>query len=779
MLIKRTSQGGLALVVLAFLFLMLLDRLFPIPLPENNRETFAQVVVDRHGRPLRAFADHQGVWRYPTDVTQVSETYITALIGYEDRWFYYHPGINPIAILRATYQNIVCQCVISGGSTLSMQVARRFDPHSKSLSGKIKQALRALQLEWHYSKDEILNLYMNYAPMGGVIEGVEAASRAYLDKSAKDLSLAESALLAVLPQAPSRLRPDRHPERAQQARNKVLARLKKYQYISETEYQQALLEPLFAYRPQTPLLAPLLSRRLSHQFPDSSLIHSTLDWDMQYDIQDFILNEIQRFPDSHSAAVLVVENASHEVLAYLGSADFHNPQRLGHVDMVQAKRSPGSTLKPFIYGEALEAGVIHSASLLRDIPRRNKAYQPNNFSSSFSGPVTPHTALKQSLNLPAVQVLEVITPEKFYSRLANVGASYDLPHQAEPNLSLALGGGGSSLWKLAKLYSALANEGQVYPLKTHLMTDDQAESRWLHSAETAWVMGQLLRNPDPKQLKSTLINHKNAHVLAWKTGTSYGYRDAWAIGFAPKYTFAVWLGRPDGTPSPGHFGAISALPILFKLQQRLDPTPYWPEQPEAVSKKTICWPLGRLSSETPSDHCHFVHQAWVIRGQVPPTLKDLDQESISQNPMSIQVDGSNRMISSGCSVTEKSIRQIKVATWPAALEPWLPQRFHIRSLLPALNPECEQPAFLTEDLLISGIEDQQKILPLDNQVPSVQLNAQGGFGERYWYLNGRYVGVTQGRETIRIAIKTLGAQQITLIDEQSNTASLTFYLIER
>ncbi|MCF5020904.1 penicillin-binding protein 1C, partial [Pseudomonas lactis] len=473
-------------MALVILLLWGADRIWPLPLPQDD---LARVVLAEDGTPLWRFADANGVWRYPVHTSEVSPYYLDALLTYEDRWFYQHPGVNPLALVRATWQNLSGARVVSGGSTLSMQVARLLDPHSRTLHGKLRQLWRTAQLEWHLSKDEILNLYLNRAPFGGTLQGVAAASWAYLGKSPSQLTHAEAALLAVLPQAPSRLRPDRHPQRAQEARDKVLRRLAEFQVWPQSAVDEALEEPLLLAPRLEPSLAPLLARRLNR--PDSPpLIRTTLDATLQRRLEDLLLGWRARLPEHTSAAILVVEEESMAVRAYLGSVDINDTKRFGHVDMISALRSPGSTLKPFLYGMALDDGLIHSESLLQDVPRRYGDYRPGNFSMGFTGAVPASTALSSSLNLPAVQLLEAYGPKRFAAQMRIGGMPLALPALAEPNLALILGGAGSRLEDLVSGYSALARDGKSATLR--LQPDDTLRERPLLSPGAAWIVRRIL-----------------------------------------------------------------------------------------------------------------------------------------------------------------------------------------------------------------------------------------------------------------------------------------------
>ncbi|EPN37834.1 penicillin-binding protein 1C, partial [Pseudomonas syringae pv. actinidiae ICMP 18883] len=531
--LKWLAGGVLLLIAL----LWLADRLWPLPLPKDD---LARVVLAEDGTPLWRFADANGVWRYPVTNQQVSPYYLEALLTYEDRWFYSHPGVNPLALVRASWQNLSGARVVSGGSTLSMQVARLLDPHSRTLPGKFRQLWRTLQLEWHLSKDEILSLYLNRAPFGGTLQGVAAASWAYLGKSPQNLTRAEAALLAVLPQAPSRLRPDRHPQRAQLARDKVLRRLAEFQVWPQGSVDEALEEPLWLAPRQEPSLAPLLARRLNR--PNSPpLIRTTLDAPLQRRMEDLLMGWRARLPERTSAAILVVEAETMAVRAYVGSVDIGDAKRFGHVDMVTALRSPGSTLKPFLYGMAMDAGLIHSESLMQDVPRRYGDYRPGNFSTGFGGPVAASSALSMSLNLPAVQLLEVYGPKRFAAELRNGGVPLTLPPLAEPNLALILGGAGSRLEDLVAGYSAFARSGRSADVR--LQPQDRLRERRMMSPGAAWIIRRILSGQSRPDIdpRAELVQRPQ---LAWKTGTSYGFRDAWAIGVGPRFLVGVWIGRP-------------------------------------------------------------------------------------------------------------------------------------------------------------------------------------------------------------------------------------------
>lgn len=772
----RLLRWTVAGVLLVIALLWLADRIWPLPLPQDD---LARVVLAEDGTPLWRFADANGVWRYPVQTSEVSPYYLDALLTYEDRWFYRHPGVNPLALARATWQNLTGARVVSGGSTLSMQVARLLDPHSRTFLGKLRQLWRTAQLEWHLSKEQILNLYLNRAPFGGTLQGVAAASWAYLGKPPAQLTHAEAALLAVLPQAPSRLRPDRHPQRAQHARDKVLRRLAEFQVWPQAAVDEALEEPLLLAPRLEPSLAPLLARRLNR--PDSPpLIRTTVDATLQRRLEDLLLGWRARLPEHTSAAILVVEEETMAVRAYLGSVDINDSKRYGHVDMISALRSPGSTLKPFLYGMALDDGLIHSESLLQDVPRRYGDYRPGNFSMGFTGAVPASTALSSSLNLPAVQLLEAYGPKRFAAQMRIGGMPLALPALAEPNLALILGGAGSRLEDLVSGYSAFARDGKSATLR--LQPDDVLRERPLLSPGAAWIVRRILSGqarPD-RDPRAELVQRP---TLAWKTGTSYGFRDAWAIGVGPRYLIGVWIGRPDGTPVPGQFGLASAAPLMLQVHdvltnrdsQRGISAPVKPV-PANVGVAAICWPLGQPMNRS-DPNCRRQRFAWTLDNTTPPTLQALDQPLSVGLMESIWVNAKGLRVDAHCPGAEPK----HIALWPAPLEPWLPRVERREARIPAADPQCPPPALAASSpLSIVGVRegDQLRLPAASQQALRLKLSALGGSGRRWWFLNGAPLGDSANQDFINASFERLGRYQLSVLDEAGQTARLEFSVVD-
>lgn len=751
------------------------DNLFPLPV--ENRP-FATVVTAADGTPLRTFADRNGIWRYPTTLDQVSPLYLQALLGYEDRWFRYHPGVNPVATARAVWQNLRAGRVISGGSTLTMQVARLIDPHQRNIRGKLKQVFRALQLERHWGKDRILTYYLNQAPFGGTLEGVQAAAYTYLGKSAKELSHAEAALLAVLPQAPSRLRPDRAPEKSQRARDKVLARMQTLGIWLADTVQDALQETVFAERYTNAMACPLLARRVRASAPGREVLQTFIDAQLQYYLEQLAQQYAFRLPPTNSIAILVADNFSLGVKAYVGSADFENKARFGHVDMVRSLRSPGSTLKPFLYGLCLDTGLIHSQSLLTDAPRLNGPYRPGNFTDGFSGPVSATTALQRSLNVPAVQLMEAYGPQALADRLRNAGMKIQFPSGSRANLSMILGGVGTRLESLVSGYTALARSGQAGKLR--YLKDDPIEERYLLSPGAAWILRDMLRHPFPGQARLNLLQNRPSY--AWKTGTSYGFRDAWALAVGNAYTVGVWIGRPDGTPSPGQYGAATAAPLLLQVLELLDAPADQNPRPPTVTDATICWPTGwtQQHSDQQGLPCHQQKTAWLLDRQAPPTLADphtpMDGpvRTIMVNPQT------HRRVDQTC--TPERSRPQKLALWPKSLEPWLPPQWRRAHLIPPPDDNCpHMPALTGTDIKISGLKPNTLLTTAAdrNDLPTIQLETIGGIGRQYWYLNGQPVADTSNGQAVPYAIRQYGRYQLAVVDEAGNTDRLDFEVLKQ
>lgn len=551
----------------------------------------AAEVRDRNGDLLRVYTVADGRWRLRATVADVDPLYLSLLTTYEDRRFHHHDGVDPRAIVRAAWQSLRAGRIVSGGSTLTMQVARLLEnTGTGAWQGKLRQVRLALALERRLDKDDILNLYLVLAPMGGNLEGIRAATLSYFGKEPRRLTPAEAALLVALPQSPEVRRPDRAPLVAAAARDRVLDRAVQFGALDPAEAAAARTDTAPRARHPFPALAPHLTDQARAVAPDTPVLSLTLDAARQRGFEDLAARAMRPLSDRLSIAILAADYRSGDIIAAVGSAGL-GAEGQGFVDMTRALRSPGSTLKPLIYGLAFDQGLAHPETLIDDRPISFDGYAPQNFDGEFRGEIPVAEALRLSLNLPAVQLTEAIGPQNLMAALRRAGTAPQVPG-GKPGLAVALGGLGMTLTDLVQLYAGIANGGMARPL--HWQAEQRPAARILSRA-SAWQVGHVLSGMAPPP-------GAPAHRIAYKTGTSYGHRDAWAIGFDGAHVIGVWLGRPDGTPVPGVFGGDLAAPILFeafgRLKPVLDPLPPPPPETLLIGASQLPEPLRRFRSRS-------------------------------------------------------------------------------------------------------------------------------------------------------------------------------------
>jgi penicillin-binding protein 1C len=539
-----------------------LQQLGPIDLTSARQGS--TIVVDREGRLLRAFTLPDGRWRLPVDLGEVDPRYIAMLLAYEDARFYDHRGVDWRALARAGLQLAARRRIVSGGSTMTMQVARLIEPREeRSLSAKLRQIARAWQIERQVSKTGVLNRYLALAPFGGNVEGVRAASLAYFGKEPRRMTVGEAALLVALPQSPEARRPDRYADAAKKARDRVLDRAVERGVIKAEEAAAAKREIVPTERKPFPMLAPHAAEEAVAADPQAHILKLSIDARLQAKLEDLARQSVESLGPKLSAAIVAIDNATGEIRARVGAADYLSADREGAIDMSQAPRSPGSALKPFIYALAFESGIAHPETVLFDRPARYGAYTPENFDLGFQGTVTARRALQMSLNLPAIELLADVGPANFLARLHGAGATIALPKDAPPGLAIGLGGLGITLTDLARLYVGFARGGEAPALVERLGAAPSAIGpRRVTDPVAAYYIEDILRGAPPP------ANSLSGRI-AFKTGTSYGYRDALAVGFDRGTTIAVWVGRPDNAPVSGLVGRQVAAPILFDAFARL------------------------------------------------------------------------------------------------------------------------------------------------------------------------------------------------------------------
>jgi len=588
---RRVVTGiAISIIAIAGLFVAWAVSLGPLPLAQTRQ--VSTTIVDRNGRLLRAYAMADGRWRLPVDArVDVDPRYLKLLLAYEDRRFRAHAGVDPLALGRAALQLVTRGHIVSGGSTLTMQLARLLEPRrARSVQAKLRQMVRALEIERQLTKDRILDLYLTMAPYGGNLEGIRAASIAYFGKEPKRLTLAEAALLVALPQSPETRRLDRYRDAARAARDRVLDRMVEEGLVPNEDAVQAKAAPVPRLRKPMPVLAPHSADQAIATVKDAEVIRLTLDAGLQKVLEALARDRAIALGPNISVGIVAVDNASGEVLARVGSPDYFDDRRAGQVDMTRAVRSPGSTLKPFIYGLAFEDGFVHPESLIDDRPIRFGSYAPENFDMTFQGTLPVRKALQLSLNVPAIALLDRVGASRLSSRLKQAGVGLVLPKDEAPGLAMGLGGVGVTLQDLVQLYCGLARLGDTRPLR-EIAAEAPHDSLRLMEEVAAWQVGNVLMGTPPPE-------NAPHNRIAFKTGTSYGYRDAWSVGFDGRLTIGVWVGRPDGAPVPGLAGRTAAAPILFDAFARTGklpvPLPKPPKGALVASNARLPLPLRRF-----------------------------------------------------------------------------------------------------------------------------------------------------------------------------------------
>lgn len=527
------------------------------PLDLSQLDDGSTIAVDREGRLLRAFTTDDGRWRLPVSHADVDPRFLAMLQVYEDRRFASHNGVDGRALTRAAFQFVTHGRVISGGSTLTMQAARLLEPRDqRTPAAKLRQMARALELEQRFTKNQILDIYLALAPYGGNVEGLRAASLAYFGKEPRRLTTAEQALLVALPQSPEARRPDRNANAARAARNRVLDRAARFGLISQAEADAAKAEPAPTQRKPFPAIAAHATEAAQKTASNKRVLRFSYDQKLQVALEQLAQESAERLGAKVTASIIAIDNRTGEIRARVGSANYFSSERAGAIDMTHALRSPGSALKPFIYTLAFENGAAHPETMMEDRASRFGVYAPENFDLTFQGQVSVRTALQQSLNIPAVTLLSEIGPPRLLARLRNAGANPVMPEGA-PGLAIGLGGLGVSLVDLARLYSAIARGGEAPELVERLdMPRPASREQRVCEPVACWYVADILRGAPPP------LNAPSGRI-AYKTGTSYGFRDAVAVGFDAYWTIAVWFGRADNGAVPGLLARQAAAPVLF------------------------------------------------------------------------------------------------------------------------------------------------------------------------------------------------------------------------
>ncbi len=709
---------------------------------------FSTLVTDREGRPLKLVPADDGRYRLFAELDDIAPVAQEATLLYEDRGFYRHPGVDPLALARAAWTTYVRRTRVVGGSTITMQLARlRFDMDTRSVFGKLVQSARALQLERHYGKAEILEAYLNLAPYGGSIEGIGTASRIYFDKPASALSLGEALALAVIPQNPTDRFPARAGGRAEllAARERLLAA-----WVSGTSdadsgmIARARLEPAFRSPARLPSHAPHFVR--DHvRYDQRSLVRTTLDLDLQGLVEARIAEHVERRRRDgiENAAAMLVDTRQMEVLALVGSAGFFDAGIAGQVNGVRAPRSPGSTLKPLLFALALDAGLIHPMTLLEDAPRRYAAYTPENFDRGFLGPVFARDALVYSRNVPAVGLLADFGVDRFRDWLQGAGVT-DLRPAADYGLALALGGSEITMEELTRLYATLAGGG-IWRDFAVVPDSAPSPSQRLLSEEASFLVLDMLR--DVARPDAPARGFDERPTVAWKTGTSVGFRDAWSVGLIGHYVLAVWVGNFDGSPNPALVGREAAAPLFFAIADSLpESRPWWavqdesPEAPGALNLRQVdvCATTGDL----PGPHCPRTTQSWFIPGVSPIRVSTVYR--------AIDIDRRTGLRS--CQADDHTERAV-YEFWPSNLHDVFRRAGIAIRRPPPWSPDCGLDETSATGLA-PRIRSPQRSLVYHAGAPSAEEGSvpfsavvDGDAREMFWFVDHRLVASTEPGES--------------------------------
>jgi penicillin-binding protein 1C len=744
-----------------------MERLFPPP---------SVIVLDRKEKPLRFFTSIDEKWRIPAGKTEISPKLVRAVVTVEDRCFRFHYGVNPVSLVRAAITNWKAKKIVSGGSTLTMQVARMMEPKPRTIRSKIIEILRAIQLESTFSKNEILELYFNLAPYGGNIEGSAAASYFYFNKHQKDLTLGEAALLASIPNSPEANRPDEGPNRTK-GREKILNRLLKRKVITQKEYKEALSEPLPLNRFPTPFYAPHFSRELKVRYggrPGNPRLVSTLDRDIQVLTEKILRDYMKPLKEQGitQGAVVVLDTRTREVLAMVGSSDFFDPEGKGQVNGALAPRSPGSALKPFVYALAMDRGLLSPHTLLQDVPVDYSGYRPENYDERYRGVVTAKEALTHSLNVPAVNLTARLKEDGLYDLLQEAGVSTLPKPRGYYGLPIILGGCEVNLLELTSLYSGLANMGEFAPPRM-LLNKSSSRPKRLLGEGTAYIITEILTEVKRPDLPSSWESAINLPKVAWKTGTSYGHKDAWSIGYSPRFTIGVWAGNFNGVGTPGLIGSEAAAPILFSLFNAIEGiyrnTPKgWYVEPFDVEEREVCATSGMI----PSQHCSEHKKEHFIPGTSP------HQTCTIHRPFIIRRGGFKTRpyrLCSKCRIDLQYETHV-YEVWPPEIATWMERNGMPLPKIPEHYPECIEVTSGRAPVIHSPSENSEYVIrdgvDLELQKILLEASVSNNIRKIYWFLDNQLV--FQGDPTERVFITPIpGRHTLTCMDEEGHSTNMT------
>jgi len=720
----------LTVISLGFL---LVPALWPL-----NRERLAkplsQAVYDRNGQLLRAFLSADDKWRMPCRLDQVSPYLKQALITVEDRFFYYHPGINPWSLVRAAYLNLKNRRIVSGGSTITMQVARMMEHRERTLLSKAAEIFCALKLELCYSKDEILRLYFDMAPYGGNLEGVEAACYYYFQKSPAQISLGQAALLVAVPNSPERLNPQKYPRRAKEKRDQVLDYLLKRGVITEEEYLGAVEEKIAIGNPAMPFAAPHFTDMMHGRYPQEVRLSTTLDREIQGKCEEILRDHLGKWRSRgiSNGAVVVLENRTNSLRALVGSYDFFDQVHSGQVNGATSPRSPGSTLKPLLYAYGMDRGMVTPSAMLYDVPVNYAGYVAENYDGQYHGVVSVREALVRSLNVPAALLLAEVGVREFITFLQEGGISTFDPGQTSYGLSLILGGCEVRLIELTNFYSALANGGNFREIRC-LEDEPVEQGREILSPGASYIVTELLAEVVRPDLPAYWEFSLHRPKVAWKTGTSYGHRDAWSIGYTRGFTVGVWTGNFDGREARELVGAQVAGPILFDLLNALSGKEErkWFTRPYSVSTREVCAKSGMV----PNEDCQHKVVELYLPGISPHGICNIHQAFYVDDQTGYRLCRSD--------LEERTHRRKVFEVWPPEVATWMKRNGYPLDEIPPLMPASRNMMAGQGPIIRSPDQTCEyrlrRVVSHEYQKILLDASVDNSVNKIFWFLDGKMI----------------------------------------
>ncbi|MEZ5004258.1 MAG: penicillin-binding protein 1C [Chitinophagales bacterium] len=757
--ILKKKEYGLQLVFLLLLAFLVIDTRSPIP----TNVSYSKVVLDNKNNFLHAYLSNDDKWRLYTEVNEITPELIQSIRVKEDRFFFYHPGVNPIAVVRAAVNNFRKGYRTSGASTITMQVVRLLHPRSRKISSKIIEMINAFQLEWHYSKKEILQLYINLLPYGGNIEGIKSASLLYYNKFPQHLSLSEIALLSTIPNNPEKYKVGRDNDILKLKRDQLLHYFDQRKTFSHVIIEDALTEEVTAQRREFQKFAPHFCNYVIKNAHENNIL-TTLNKQFQAQVESLSKAYIKqlKYKDIHNLSVLVIDNHNQNILAYLGSQDFNDADYAGQVDGTNALRSPGSTLKPLIYALAFDKGLFTPKSVLSDLPINFDGYEPENYDEEYNGLVTIEDALANSLNVPAVKVLNTLSVEEFTSTLSEADFAWIQQNKKTLGLSLALGGCGVTLQELTGLYVAFANDGNWQPLQFLKDHDNRTEKHQIISKASDFMLYEILTQITRPDLPNEFANAKNLPKIAWKTGTSYGRRDAWSIGYNKNITVGVWAGNFSGKGVPDLSGAEIATPLMIDIFNALDydQSESGFRMPDSLALRYVC----KVSGKVPNDFCNNQ----ILDYYIPQISSQIKCDHLKK----VWVNNANTISYCSYCLPNETVMEKLYPNLAGDLITFYEKQNIPYSKIPPHNPNCshlfaDHPPKITQpsDGAIYYIDTvaNEKIL--------FKADAHNDVKELFWYINDQLVGSSAINEQLFFTLPE-GNVEITCTDDKGRAGKI-------